>query len=247
VTIVAGQHLSIEGDFESMSTVQEVVKHIAEKPLSQILRERRSTPHFDSTPVPEEDLKKILHAGMEAPSGYNLQPWRFVVVRDPEQKKRLREAAMGQPKVEEAPVVVVACGDTRAWKEDVERMLKMGNVHGFPESGNEGARKAVTGLLSGQAGTAAGIAGDINIWVNRHVMIGYTTMLWMAEALGYDTAPMEGFWEDKVRQVLGIPEHVRVVALLGIGHRKGDDKPYGGRFDSRNIVFAERWNSPAKL
>ena len=230
-----------------MSTVQEVVKHIAEKPLSQILRERRSTPHFDSTPVPEEDLKKILHAGMEAPSGYNLQPWRFVVVRDPEQKKRLREAAMGQPKVEEAPVVVVACGDTRAWKEDVERMLKMGNVHGFPESGNEGARKAVTGLLSGQAGTAAGIAGDINIWVNRHVMIGYTTMLWMAEALGYDTAPMEGFWEDKVRQVLGIPEHVRVVALLGIGHRKGDDKPYGGRFDSRNIVFAERWNSPAKL
>jgi nitroreductase len=232
-----------------MSTLQDVdmAKNIAEKPLSQILRERRATPHFDSTPVPEEDLKKILQAGMEAPSGYNLQPWRFVVVRDPEQKKRLREAAMGQAKVEEASVVVVACGDSRAWKEDVERMIKMGNEHGFPESGNEGARKAVTGLLSGQGGTAAGIAGDINLWVNRHAMIAYTTMLWMAEALGYDTAPMEGFWEDKVRQVLGIPEHVRVVALLGIGHRKGNDKPYGGRFDFQHLVFAERWNSPMKL
>ena len=232
-----------------MSTLQDVdtANNVAEKAFSQVLRERRATVHFDSTPIPEEDLKKILAAGMEAPSGYNLQPWRFVVVRDPEQKKRLREAAMGQPKVEEASAVVVACGDTRAWKEDLERMLKMGNERGFPESGNDGARKAVTGLLSGQAGTAAGIGGDINLWVNRHVMIAYTTMLWMAEILGYDTAPMEGFWEDKVRQVLGIPEHVRVVALLGIGHRKGNDKPHGGRFDFQHLVFAERWNSPAKF
>jgi len=233
-----------------MSTLQEVNRdcQVAEKPLSEIVRERRATPHFDSTPVREEDLKKILQAGLEAPSGYNLQPWRFIVVRDPEQKKRLREAAMGQPKVEEAPVVIVACGDTRGWKEtDLEAMLKLGNERGFPQSGNDGARKAVTGLLSGQGGSAAGISGDINIWVNRHVMIAYTTMLWMAEALGYDTAPMEGFWEDKVRHVLGIPEHVKVVAMLAIGHRKGDDKFHGGRFEPHRTVFADRWGNPEKM
>jgi len=72
-------------------------------------------------------------------------------------------------------------------------------------------------------------------------MIALTTMMWMAEALGYDTAPMEGFDEDKVREALHIPRRVRVVALLAIGRRKGPDKPYGGRFDPSHTVFAEEW------
>ncbi|MFB3812888.1 MAG: nitroreductase family protein [Terriglobales bacterium] len=221
---------------------------MSERPLSEVLCARRATPRFDATPVPDEDLKKILRVGLEAPSGYNLQPWRFVVVRDAAMRKRLREAAMGQSKVEEAPVVIVACGDTRGWKDgDLELMLKMGNEHGFPESGNESARQAVTALLGGTAGTAAGISGDISLWLNRHVMIAYTIMMLEAEALGYDTAPMEGFWEDKVREVLGIPEHVRVVALLAVGHRKGDDKLYGGRFPTERTLFAERWGQPLRL
>ena len=223
-------------------------KHSREKLLSEVIPERRATQHFAPTPVPDEDLEKILKAGLEAPSGHNLQPWRFIVVRDPEQRKRLRQAAMGQPEVEEAPVVIVACGDTEGWKNgDLEAMLKLGNEHGFPEVGNEGARQSVNSLLGGKGGAAAGIEQDIRLWINRHVMIAFTTMMWMAEALGYDTAPMEGFWEDKVRQVLGIPAHVKVVALLAVGKREGPDKPYGGRFPSEHVVFGESWNTPLKL
>ena len=71
-----------------------MAERMAEKPLSQAVRERRATPHFDpSQPVHEADLLKILDAGRHAPSGYNLQPWRFVVVRDPEHRKALRAAA----------------------------------------------------------------------------------------------------------------------------------------------------------
>jgi nitroreductase len=233
-----------------MSALHDVslTAHTAERPLSEIVRERRATAHFDSTPVPGEDLERILEAGLAAPSGYNLQPWRFVVVRNPEQRKKLREAAMGQPKVEEAPVIIVACGDPHAWKNgDLELMLKTANQRGMPDSGNDGARKSVSGLLSGNGGAAAGIGGDVNLWVNRHTMIAFTTMMWMAEALGYDTAPMEGFWEDKVRNVVGIPEHVRVVALLAIGHRRGPDKLYGGRFEKSHLLFAERWGQPIQL
>jgi nitroreductase len=219
-----------------------------EKPLSQAIRERRATPHFAPTPVDEQDLEKIIRAALEAPSGYNLQPWRFVVVRDPEQRRTLRQAAMGQAKVEEAPVVVVACGDLEGWKRgDLEQMLKLGNEHGLPESGNEVARQNVNGLLGGKGGSAAGIDQDVRLWINRHVMIAFTTMMWMAEALGYDTAPMEGFWEDKVRQILGIPDHVKVVALLAIGHRAGNDKPYGGRFPTGQLVFDNSWGKPLKV
>src|SRR5207245_5691333 len=83
---------------------------MAEKPFSRAIQERRATRHYEPTAVQEDDLRRILEAGLAAPSGYNLQPWRFVVVRDPEQRKRLRKAAMGQSKIEEAPAVIVACG-----------------------------------------------------------------------------------------------------------------------------------------
>ena len=81
------------------------------KTLSEAIQERRATPSFDGAPIPGEDLKQILDAGLHAPSGYNMQPWRFVVVQSPEQKKRLRAASYNQAKVEEASAVIVACGD----------------------------------------------------------------------------------------------------------------------------------------
>ena len=64
-----------------------------ERSISEAIAERRATPSFDGSSVPDDVLSAILNAGMEAPSGYNLQPWRFIVVRTPDQKKRLREAA----------------------------------------------------------------------------------------------------------------------------------------------------------
>jgi len=58
--------------------------------LSEAITERRATPSFDGSPIPDNVLSAILRAGLESPSGYNLQPWRFVVVRSAEQKRRLR-------------------------------------------------------------------------------------------------------------------------------------------------------------
>jgi nitroreductase len=222
-----------------------MAKRAAEKPLSEVIRERRATPSFESIPIHEVDLKKILEAGLSAPSGYNLQPWHFVVVRDPEQRKRLREAAMDQAKVEEAPVVIVACGDKDGWRKgDLEEVLRIGAQQGFTDPARqEKTRQAVTSLLGGAPGDLGGIAPDLAVWVNRHVMIAFTHMMLMAEALGYDTAPMEGFHESKVKALLKIPESVRVVALLAIGKLKGPDKRYGGRFSIGRIVFAEEWGT----
>src|SRR5207244_1163389 len=94
-----------------------------EKPLSELVRVRRATDSFSPGVIPDGDLEEILRAGLEAPSSYNLQPWRFVVVRDVSQRRKLRVAAMNQEKVEEAPVVVVACGDTLGWREDLEEVI----------------------------------------------------------------------------------------------------------------------------
>ncbi|HZD95372.1 MAG TPA: nitroreductase family protein [Candidatus Sulfotelmatobacter sp.] len=220
-----------------------MAKVAQEKPLSQAVKERRAPPSFEDVPIHSADLEKIIHAGLESPSGYNMQPWRFVVVRDREQKKKLRQAAFGQTKVEEASAVIVACGNPRGWKEgDLDEMLRISAEHGFNDPAEQKrVRAAVTGFLGSAPGKAGGLEPDFAVWVNRQTMIAFTTMMWTAETLGYDTAPMEGFMEDQVKAFLKIPEHVRVVALLGIGRLKGADKSYAGRFPAARTVFAEQW------
>ena len=83
-------------------------------------------------------------------------------------------------------------------------------------------------------------------WLNKQVMLAFTSMLLMAEVLGYDTAPMEGFEQKKVCETLRLPMSYWVVALLAIGHRKGEDKFDGGRFDMSHTVFAEEYGKPLK-
>ena len=217
-----------------------------EKTLSEAIKDRRATPSFLPDPVLEGDLKRILAAGLSAPSAYNLQPWRFVVVRDAEQRARLRQAAMKQPKVEEAPVVIVACADLEGWRNgDLDEIIRLAQQYGCgDETRYASMRKNIAGFFGSAPGTAGGLAPDFAVWANRQTMIAFTTMMWMAEVLGYDTAPMEGFYEDQVKATLDIPAHVRVVALLAIGHRKGEDKLFAGRFAMQHTVFAEKWGEP---
>ncbi|HUQ50205.1 MAG TPA: nitroreductase family protein [Terriglobales bacterium] len=211
-----------------------------EKPLSLAIRERRSTPNFKSTPVHEDDLKQILEAGLRAPSGYNTQPWRFIVVRNADQRKRLAETAMNQSRVAEAPVVLVACGDAGALKDDdLNEMLRLAAEHGFgTEAQHNAVRKNFPKFLE---------TLEVAVWLNRQVTIAFTHMMLMAEVLGYDTAPLEGFWEDKVKELLNIPESARVVAMLCIGELDGPDKPFGGRFSLARTVFGESWGKKLEL
>src|ERR1700749_1230372 len=122
---------------------------VMEKTLSQAIAQRRATPSFDGSPIPGEDLKRILEAGLQAPSGYNMQPWRFIVVRSEDHKRRLRAASFNQPKVEEASVVIVACGDIDGWRNgDLDESLRMGREGGMPENYAEQARTVIANYLS---------------------------------------------------------------------------------------------------
>jgi nitroreductase len=213
---------------------------IAQKSLAQAIRDRRATPSFDGEPIPASDLRQILDAGLQAPSGYNMQPWRFVVVQQPEQKRRLRAASYNQAKVEEASAVIVACGDRDGWRKDLDEMLRMGRAGGMPESYAAQAANGVPAYLSNMS------YDNMTGWLNKMVMIATTSMMLMAEVMGYDTAPMEGFEQQKICETLKLPMSYWVVALLAIGHLKGADKFDGGRFDISHTVFNEEFGKPLK-
>jgi nitroreductase len=211
-----------------------------EKTISAVISERRSTPRFASTPIPDSDLGRIIASGLESPSGYNLQPWRFVIVRDPELRRKLRAASHNQPKIEQAPVVIVALGDPEGWREgDLDEMIRIGAEHGYAHPSKSGeTRKLIYDYLSQHE--------NLPMWLNRQVMIALTTMMLMAEALGYDTVLMEGFDERQILGVVQAPDRMVVVCLLAIGRREGEDKRYGGRFPAEKVVFCEHFGQPCE-
>jgi len=209
------------------------------KPLTEVLLERRATNHFTDEEVPEEYLNAILRLAAQAPSGYNLQPWRFVVVRNAENRKRLKSVAFGQEKVGEAPVVVIFVGMKEEWKRTADEIFREGAERGAGRPDNvEQYKVSAFQFLEGMQ--------HMPTWVNRHTAIAMTTMMYAAEAYGFDTAPMEGFDAAAVRAEFGIPEEGEVVALLAIGRARQPDKAYPGRFPLERIAFSERFGEAWK-
>lgn len=74
-----------------------------------VIRTRRSVRKFQKKSFPDDVLTRILEAARIAPSGDNRQPWRFVVVKDEQTKKKIASACYEQDFVAQAPVVVVCC------------------------------------------------------------------------------------------------------------------------------------------
>ncbi|MDQ1591504.1 MAG: hypothetical protein QOG71_2131 [Pyrinomonadaceae bacterium] len=208
------------------------------KPFTQAVVERRATTNFLPDEVPEESLNAILRLGLQAPSGYNLQPWRFIVVRDAENRKRLQTVAYNQPKVGQAPVVVIAVGMKEEWKETADEVFRDGAERGAGDVNKyqeymQGAVQFVSSMPPA-------------VWVNRHTMIAFTTLMYAAEVYGFDTAPMEGFDAAGVKREFGLPEEAEVVALLAIGRAAPPDKVYPGRFPLERVVYSERYGEAWK-
>jgi nitroreductase len=79
--------------------------------VNEAIKQRRSIRKYTDEEVSDNDIELLLEAALWAPSAGNVQPWEFVVVKDPETKHRLALAALNQTFVEKAPVVIVVCAD----------------------------------------------------------------------------------------------------------------------------------------
>lgn len=206
------------------------------KPVTDVILERRATWHFEPDPVPDEYLHAILTLAAQAPSGFNLQPWRFLVLRDAASRERLARVVPDYPVVREAPVVVIAFG----MKEEVE--------HHAEAVVREAARRGIGSLehvderVRQMLDDLATVPSDV--WVNRNTMIAVTFLMLAAEAYGFNTLALECFDSRALRDEFGAPEEAEVVALVAVGRRAGSERAYPGRFPLEAIVFDERYGAP---
>lgn len=206
-------------------------------PLAEVLLRRRATPQFNpEIPVPKEMLAAIMNLALQAPSGYNLQPWRFIIVQGATNREKLMKAAFNQKKIGEAPVTVIALGMKEAWKETMDEVLREGAQRGLGDPANiEKIKAGALNFLSHMS---------MPVWVNRHVMIAVTTMMLVAESYGFDTAPMEGFDAQAIKREFSVPDEAEVVCLLAIGKAAGPERAYPGRFGIEDIVYSEKFGQP---
>ncbi len=76
----------------------------------EVIKTRRSVRSYKKEPVPDDVLERVLNAARIAPSGNNRQPWKFIIIRDEERKKKMVDLCEGQEFIAEAPILIVACG-----------------------------------------------------------------------------------------------------------------------------------------
>ncbi len=206
----------------------------------EAIARRRATRHFDpARPLPDDLLKAILRLATLAPSGYNLQPWRFLVVRHEANRQKLKACAYNQPKVGEAPVVVVVLGyqnpDRTHLDAIVETMRELGAV--TPEIAAETRARARATMER---------VPDRALWATRSTMLAAEALMIAAESLGVASAPMEGFDAGKVKEAFGVPDDHTVCCLVALGHA-AEVKPFPGRLGLDEVCYEEHFGQPWTL
>ncbi len=178
--------------------------------------QRRSIRAYAQEPVAREDLDEILRVTSLAPSAFNLQPWRFVVVETPEVKDALAHAAFNQRQVRSAPAVVVLYTDVQDALEHMDEVLHPGMDPVKRAQAREGVLRPF----------AAKTEAEREAWGAEQGNIALGYLLLAAQAHGYQTSPMAGFDAGAVKRVLGLPGHVRVPALVAMGRGAEEGFPH---------------------
>lgn len=140
--------------------------------VMEALKGRQSVKSYLSTPVEEEKLQKVLEAGRLAPSSYNSQCRKFVVVTDPAVKKAIHDKAGTQPMIEQAPVVIVMCAIPDKEHEDTMPCgeakhpidVALAGAYMMLEAYDQGLGTCWLGAFNAEAAKEVlGIPGDVNV------------------------------------------------------------------------------------
>lgn len=176
---------------------------------------RRSVRAYSNQPVTEEEVRTLLELAGRAPSAFNAQPWRFIVVRDQALKDQLKSAAYNQQQVAGAPVLIAMYADM---EDTLANLGDIVNPGLSPE-----ARTATIERLSNTWGGMA--VADRAAWANGQANIALGYLLLIAQSEGFATSPMLGFQPDQVKLLLNIPAHATITALVALGHAAEDGYP----------------------
>ena len=198
--------------------------------VSEAIEARRSVKHYDPNHVmPETDLAELIRLTKLAPSSFNMQNYRILVVRDPETRQQIRAAAWDQPQVTDASVLFIMCADLTShladpadyWShapEEVQNILSP-MIKPFYE-GNDI-------LIRDEAMRSAALAG--------------MTLMLAAKDMGYDSCPMIGFDAAKVAELINLSENYAIGFMIPVGKQSQAGWERGDRLPDEKVVAYDRF------
>ena len=171
-----------------------------------VIDKRRSIRRFLPEPVSDEMIHKLIEAARVAPSGSNIQPWRFVVVRSAEVKDQLREATVFRF-VLKAPVLLVCCADLTALETRSARVMELFESGAFENVELDGE------YTSPERNQEQNLS-----YLSMNVGIAVTYLMLKAVDLGLGTCWIGAFDPVKTKEILKLDTNLHVVALLPVGY-----------------------------
>ena len=199
------------------------------------IRTRRSVKSFKPDPIPNDILEELIELTLLAPSSFNLQPWRIIVVTDPEQKAALAAASWNQKQILQAPVTFVYAVDVRGWEKTLDHTLEeAGRLGAWPEKVADYFRQAVPGFQSA-------LGPLVREYAVKDALIAATHTALAAESFGLGSCYMNGWAEDEVKKIVGAGDNpdIAIALLLPVGYSSEVPK-FSGRLKRSLTVFKNR-------
>ncbi|MBU1138064.1 MAG: nitroreductase family protein [Proteobacteria bacterium] len=184
----------------------------------EISEKRRAINFFDpQQDVSEQLLTEVIELAAKTPSSFNLQPWNLMVLRDQKKKEKLKTLAWDQPKVIEAPVVLIFLADKNGWQKghatvekNWQEMVKAGSMQ--PEQ-RQWFLDAAQSLYNWSPEANLAFAA-------KNTGFFAMSLMYAATSLGLETHPMDGFDHEGVRKEFDIPDNFWIPLLLAVGYKK---------------------------
>ncbi|MCX6946933.1 MAG: nitroreductase family protein [Verrucomicrobia bacterium] len=207
----------------------------SELTVADSIRARRSMKSFKSDPIPEATLQELLSLMQDAPSSWNFQPTRVVMIRSMAQKEALAAAAWGQKQILEAPVTFVFAVSIRGWEKNMSEILKSGVSSGaWPQ-------KFADWIGDNAPGFQKGLGDKEREYAIKDAIIMATTLALAAQSKGYSNCYINGWDEAKVKEIIGVEgdKDIAIALLLPIGLPNSQPK-HPGRLPSAKTIFTDR-------
>jgi nitroreductase len=180
--------------------------------FDELLRTRRSVHQYNDEVIEADTLESIFEATTLAPSGYNLQPWEFLVLREDDEKATLREIAYDQAHVTEADTAVVVLGHTDPMAHAEAVFDDWLAKEYLP---NEEVRDS---LLENVAEMSELPESERRVWTTRSTSLAAMTLMYAAWSHGVASCPMEGFDSEALSETFEIPDEYEPVMLVTLGY-----------------------------
>jgi nitroreductase len=203
--------------------------------VADSIRARRSIKSFKNDPIPEGVLQELLSLMQDAPSSWNFQPTRVVMIRSMAQKEALAAAAWGQKQILEAPVTFVFAVSIRGWEKNMGEILKSGVSSGaWPQ-------KFADWIGENAPGFQKGLGDKEREYAIKDAIIMATTLALAAQSKGYSNCYINGWDEAKVKEIIGAEgdSDIAIALLLPIGLPNSLPK-HPGRLPSAKTIFTDR-------